>query len=39
MKYIFIINLVLDINVNTNRYKLSQTSENSTGTNLIVAFF
>ena len=39
MKYIFVTNLVWEITVNTNHYKLGQTLANLTGTNPMVAFF
>jgi hypothetical protein len=39
MKYIFVINLVWDIIVNTNHYKLGQILANLTGTNPIAVFF
>jgi len=39
MKYIFIVNLVGNINVNTIHYKFDQTLTSLAGTNLIIVFF
>ena len=39
MKYIFIVNIVGDINVNTIHYKFDQTLTSLASTNLIIVFF